>query len=389
MLEYQRVWAEISLDNIAKNVLELRKALGDGEEIMAIIKADGYGHGAEEAAKVMLFNGAKSLGVAICDEGVSLRQANFHVPILVLGYTPKQKLDEVVLNDLIQTIFRFDMAKHLSDCAVRLGKMAEVHVKIDTGMGRIGYFASDCDISEIEQIVKLPNIKATGIYTHFADADKTNSTFVYEQYNKFCYVIEQLKNRGITFETIHAANSGAALGHREIKANAVRAGISLYGLKPSEEMGFAGLDFAPAMSLKTRISYVKTLEDGVSVGYGRTYYTKGETVVATIPVGYADGYMRALSNKGRVLVRGKYAPIIGNICMDQFMVNVTGIDGVSADDEVVLIGEQGGNVITAEELANLVGTINYEIATNIGKRVPRVYIKNGETIKTLNFYSGC
>ncbi len=385
MLEYQRVWAEINLDNITHNINELKKIVKSGERIMAIIKADGYGHGAIEVSKVLLYNGAHSLGVAICDEGVQLRHNNIHVPILILGYTPKQKLNDVVSYGLIQTIFRYDMAKELSETAVRLNKTAEVHIKIDTGMSRIGYMPTALDAEEILSITKLPGIKVSGIYTHFADADKINSSFTYEQYDKFQYMVSKLEDLGLTFETKHVSNSGGLIGYPSIKADTVRAGITLYGLKPSLEMGFGGLILKPAMSLKTRISYVKKVAPGVSVGYGRNFYTDKETVIATIPVGYADGYMRGMSNKGRVLVRGRFAPVIGAVCMDQFMVDVTGIDGVTADDEVVLIGTQGQNEISADEMAAILNTINYEVVCNIGKRVPRVYIKNGQTIKTLNY----
>ncbi len=376
-MEYQRVWAEINLDNIAHNIKTLKTYLAKDVEIMAVIKADGYGHGAVEVSKVLLYNGASSLGVAICDEGVSLRQNNIFVPILILGYTPAQKLSDVVTYNLIQTVFSKEAAQELSEVAVRLNRQAEIHIKIDTGMGRLGFVPNVESAEVIAEIAKLPNILISGIYTHFAEADKKQSNFTNEQYEKFQFILNELKNRGLTFKTVHASNSAASILYKNMGLNVVRAGIVLYGLKPSDDFENT---LKPAMSFKTQISYIKTVPQNTSIGYGRTYYTKEETTVATIPVGYADGYSRLLSNCGKVLIRGQFAPIIGNICMDQFMVDVSHIKSVKAGDEVVLFGKQGKNEIPADEIAKTLNTINYEIVCSVGKRVPRVYIKGGKII---------
>jgi len=384
MIKYQRVIAEINLDNIAHNIREIKKTLNNNTKLLTVVKADAYGHGAVEVSKVALYNGSDWLGVAICDEAISLRENNINVPILILGYTPKYKIDEVVKNDLTQTVFSFEMAKILSNSAVKLNKIANIHIKIDTGMGRIGFLPTDENIGEIIKISKLPNIKITGIFTHFSTADQADKTFTYKQYDKFKYVVNKIKSFGIKDIICHAANSACILEIKDVMLDMVRAGIITYGMLPSNEVKKT-IDLKPAMSLKTHISYIKTVEKNVSIGYGRTYFTNKITKIATVPVGYADGYSRILSNKARVIVNGQYASVIGNICMDQFMIDVTDVENINIDDEVVLIGSQKDASITAEELASLEQTINYEVVCNVGKRVPRVYIKNNEVLKTINY----
>lgn len=384
MFEYQRVIAEINLDNIAHNMREIKKITGENTKIMAVVKADGYGHGSLEVSKTVLYNGADSLAVAICDEGVQLRENNIHVPILVLGYTPQGKMDEIIKYNLIQTVFSYEMAENISNSAKKLNKTAQIHIKIDTGMGRIGFTADEEGIEEILKINSLPNIHITGVFTHFAISDKKDKSFTFEQFEKFKYVIKKLKENGINNLISHASNSGAILDLNELNSDMVRAGIILYGLYPSKEV-LHNINLKPAMSIKTHISFIKTVGANTSIGYGRTYFTDKKTVVATVPVGYADGYSRILSNKARVIVNGKYCNIIGSICMDQFMIDVTECENIKVNDEVVLIGQQGECEITAEEIAYLQDTINYEIICNVGKRVPRVYIKNGEILKTVKF----
>lgn len=384
MFEYQRVAAEINLDNIEHNMREIRKRVDEKAKIMAIVKADAYGHGAVEVSKVALYSGADWLGVAICDEGVQLRENNIFEPILILGYTPETKIDAVILNGLTQTVFSYENAQKLSRAAVRLGKTAYIHIKIDTGMGRIGFKPCEESIKEIVKISCLPNIEITGVFTHFATADEKDKGFTYEQYNKFVYVTDELEKRGIKNIIRHAANSGAILDMPELRLDMVRAGIILYGLFPSDEVKH-DIELLPCMSLKTHVSYIKKIDKGVSVGYGRSFFADKETSVATIPVGYADGYARTLSNKARVIVAGEYANVIGNVCMDQFMVDITGIKGVSADDEVILFGRQADKEITIDEIAGFEGTINYEIVCNIGKRVPRIYIRNSKVLKTVRY----
>ncbi len=384
MIEYQRVWAEINLDNIAHNISRIRKKVGNNIKIMSIVKADAYGHGAVVTAKVLLYNGADCLGVATCDEGIDIRQNNIFVPTLILGYTPESKLNDVIKFDLIQTIFNIEMAQSLSRCALKLGKKVHIHIKVDTGMSRLGFLPNKESVNDIITISNLPNINISGIYTHFADSSGDSKDFTYEQQQKFVDFLKCLEQAGINIPIKHCSNSGAILNYCGFNMDMVRPGILQYGLKPSNdtlsETNFNELNLKPIMSLKTQVSYVKTLPEGVSIGYGRTYFTKRETKVATIPVGYADGYSRAMGNKGRVLINGESAPIIGTICMDQFMVDITKIDNVKNGDEVTLIGVQGKNEISADEIASLENTINYEVICNIGKRVPRIYLKNNKVL---------
>lgn len=382
MLEYQRLMAEINLDAIAHNVRVIKSRLEEKTKVLAIVKADGYGHGALEVSKVALYNGADWLGIATCDEGIDLRENNIHVPILILGYTVENQMEKVIKYDLTQTVFSYEVAEALSKAAVKMNKTALVHIKVDTGMGRIGFLPTDKNIDEIEKIFNLPNLNVTGVFTHFATADEEDKTFTMEQYSGFKYVTDRLKQLGHKDIICHCANSGAILDMPELQMDMVRAGIILYGMYPSEEVKRT-IELKPAMSLKTHISYVKEVEPNTSIGYGRKYYTDKVTKVATVPIGYADGYARCLSNKARVMVKGEYANEIGNICMDQMMIDVTHIDNITMGDEVVVLGCQGDKCVSAEELAKLESTINYEVVCNVGKRVPRVYIKNGEVIKSI------
>lgn len=380
MYEYHRLLAEINLDAIGNNIREIRKLIKEKTQLLAVVKADAYGHGAEEVAKVCLYNGADQLAVATCNEGVQVRQWSIQVPVLILGNTVEGQLETVINNNLTQAVFRYETAKKMSDMAVKLNKTALIHIKIDTGMSRIGFLPNDEALDEIEKIFALPNLKVTGVFTHFATADEKDKTFTMVQYKRFRFITDALNAKGHTDFIRHCANSGAILDMPELQLDMVRAGIIIYGMYPSTQVTHP-INLIPAMSLKSQISYVKYLEENVSIGYGRTYFTTQRTKVATIPIGYADGYSRAFSNKARVIINGHYAPIIGNVCMDQMMVDVTNIPDVKDGDSVIIMGSDGKNTVSAEELANIAGTINYEIVCDVGKRVPRVYVKNGEVIK--------
>ncbi len=380
MYEYHRLLAEINLDAIGNNIREIRKLIKEKTQLLAVVKADAYGHGAEEVAKVCLYNGADQLAVATCNEGVQVRQWSIQVPVLILGNTVEGQLETVINNNLTQAVFRYETAKKMSDMAVKLNKTALIHIKIDTGMSRIGFLPNDEALDEIEKIFALPNLKVTGVFTHFATADEKDKTFTMVQYKRFRFITDALNAKGHTDFIRHCANSGAILDMPELQLDMVRAGIIIYGMYPSTQVTHP-INLIPAMSLKSQISYVKYLEENVSIGYGRTYFTTQKTKVATIPIGYADGYSRAFSNKARVIINGHYAPIIGNVCMDQMMVDVTNIPDVKDGDSVIIMGSDGKNTVSAEELANIAGTINYEIVCDVGKRVPRVYVKNGEVIK--------
>ncbi len=383
MLKNQRVWAEVDLDRIAHNT-RIIKEISQKAELMAIVKADGYGHGALEVSKAMLFSGAESLGVAILEEGIDLRKNNICEPILILGYTPENKLSQTINYDLIQTVFHKEMAKKLSEEAVRLHKLSQIHIKLDTGMGRLGFLPSEKSIDEIMEISKLPNIKLTGIYTHLADSDSKEREFTETQYKIFKDFTDALYERGLKGLKRHISNSGGIAQYPHMGMDMVRSGILLYGIAPSFDVNVKELGLLPAMSFKTKVSYIKELEEGVSISYSRTYFTSRKTTVATVPVGYADGYSRLLSNKAKVIINGAYAPVIGNICMDQFMIDVTDIDGVTEGTEIVLMGEEKGLEITAEDIARIEGKISYEVLCCIGKRVPRIYKKNGREIKMVN-----
>jgi alanine racemase len=382
MLEYQRTAAEINLDAIGHNVREIKKKLQPKTRLLAVVKADGYGHGALEVSQVCLYNGADELAVATFDEGVALRSGNIFVPILILGYTVENRLEDVVNNNLTQTVFSYELAKQLSDTAVRLNKTAYAHISVDTGMSRIGFLPCEESLDEIDKIFELPNLRITGVFTHFSTADEADKSFTRQQFERFKYMTDGIEAHGHKGLIRHCANSASIIDLPEMQMDMVRAGIILYGMFPSNEVS-TDIDLRSAMSIKTHISYVKELPAGVGVGYGRKYYTDKLTKIATVPIGYADGYSRRLSNKARMIVGGEYANVIGNVCMDQLMLDITHIPNVNMGDEVIVMGSCGDKCISAEELGELMGTINYEVVCGIGKRVPRVYVKNNAVVKTV------
>ena len=375
------VWMEVNLDNLAYNVRQIKNNIKDPTLIMGIVKADAYGHGAAEVARVLLEEEVKRLGVAVLDEAIALRQEGIDVPILILGYTPPQLFDKVLEYRITPTLYNYQDALKLSELASKNGSSVKVHLKLDTGMGRIGMIPGQDSLDMVSNIYKLPGIIIEGIFTHFSVADEKDKTYTREQFKKFTEFVSALKERGIDIPLRHAGNSAASIDLPETHLDMVRPGVILYGLYPSDEVEKERLSLKPLATLKTVIAHVKTVPPGTSVGYGRKYISAGERVIATLPIGYADGYTRLLSGKASVLVHGVRAPLAGNICMDQCMIDVTGIEDVKVGDEVVLIGRQGDEVIPAEELASLLGTINYEIMCMIGKRVPRVYIKDGKVQK--------
>ena len=385
MTDEERVLAIVDLDAIASNIKNIRAKVDKNSGIIGIIKADAYGHGSVETAKVLLDNGADWLAVAVVDEGLNLRKNGITAPILLLGYTPELRLNDVINNGFIQTVYSYDTAKKLSDAASARGKKAVIHIKIDTGMGRIGYRVNEESADEIVKISKLPNIDVNGMFTHFSTADEADKAYTLEQCNKFVKMNDMLEKRGLHIPVKHAANSAAIMDFDNMMFNMVRPGIILYGAYPSDEVKKENLSLSPAMSIKTHVSYVKDVNEGDSISYGRKYTAPSKRRIATIPVGYADGFIRAYSKGGKVLIRGEYAPIVGRICMDQFMVDVTDIDGVEVNDEVVLMGKQGDKEITADFIASVLDTINYEVFCTLSKRVPRQYIQNGKIVKTIKY----
>lgn len=386
MKEYYRVYAQVNLDYIAHNIRELNKIKNSNTEIMGVIKADGYGHGAIPIAKTLLENNTKRFAVAVIEEAIALRKSGITKPIHILGFTPDNQLEQLIHYDLIQTIFKYSMAKTLSDIAVRHNKRVKIHIKIDTGMGRIGFFTNEESIQIIKSIHQLPNIYIEGIFTHFAKADELDKGYTYEQLTKFNNFVKALEKENIHIPIKHAANSAGLIDVLEAHLDYIRVGIALYGLYPSQEVVKDRVNLKQAITLKSHIIFIKEVDKGTSLSYGGTYITKAKSKIATIPVGYGDGYPRALSSKGRVLIRGEYAPIVGRICMDQFMVDVTHIKDVEDSDEVVLIGEQAGKFISVDEIARLTNTINYEITCGLGKRIPRVYKEHNRLIYSLDYF---
>ena len=385
MTDEERVLALIDLDALEYNIKSIRKKTPEGTGIIGVIKADAYGHGSVEVAQVLLENGVDWFAVAVVDEGLNLRKHGINAPILLLGYTPELRFEDVINNGFIQTMYSYEMAEKLSKTAVRLGKTAVVHIKIDTGMGRIGYRVNDEAADEIVRISKLPGIEVNGMFTHFAASDEADKAYTNMQFERFMKMDKMLKDRGLNIPIRHAANSAAIMDIDSMMLNMVRPGIILYGAYPSDEVVKENLDLRPVMSIKTHVSFVKEVEKGDCISYGRTYTAPDKRKIATIPVGYADGFIRAYAKEGKVLIKGKFAPIVGRICMDQFMVDVTDIDDVKINDEVVLMGTQGENSITADDIAKALNTINYEVFCTLSKRVPRQYIRNGKVTETVKY----
>ncbi len=379
MEEYLRVFAKIDLDVIYNNLVNVRAKLKSDTKLMAVIKANAYGHGANMVAR-HVEDIVDQFAVAIIDEARELRRSGIKKPILILGYTDESQYKELVELDVAATIYSYEQAKRLSDVAVSIGKKAKVHIKIDTGMRRIGFLVNDDSVSDIEKIDKLPNLVMDGIFTHLSKADMAgddNISFTKAQFDGLMYMIDELSKRGVTFNIRHCANSAGIMDFPEYQLDMVRSGIITYGLYPSDELDASHIDINPAMELKSHVIHIKEINKGDSIGYGGTYVADDVRKIATIPVGYGDGYLRSLSNKGIVLIRGKRAPIVGRVCMDQFMVDVTDIPDIEIKDEVTLFGRDGDEFLPVDEVANLAGSFNYEFCCDVGLRIPRIYHVNG------------
>lgn len=385
LINTRPVWAEINLDNLAHNIKEVKKATRKDTLITAVVKADAYGHGAKVVSKVFLENGADRLAVATLDEALQLRKEGIKSPLMILGYTPSYQFKYVIENDIIQTIYSFEHAKQFSEECSKLNKNGVIHIKIDTGMGRLGFEVSDETVEKIYKISKLKNLNMEGIFTHFALADIKDKKFTIEQVNKFNDLIEKLDRKKVYFNVKHVSNSAAIIDLKEFNMDMVRAGIMLYGLYPSNEVDKSKVKLKPAMTLKAKIAHIKTVNKGTGISYGHIYKTKDKEKIATIPIGYADGFTRLLSNKTIVSIKGQRAPLIGRICMDQCMINVTQIENVKVGDEVILFGDGSNNSLHIDEIAEILETINYEIVCMVGKRVPRVYLSNNKIVNIVNY----
>ncbi|OIP70820.1 alanine racemase, partial [Candidatus Atribacteria bacterium CG2_30_33_13] len=370
-------WTEVNLDAIAQNVKNIKKLIGKKKELMAVVKGNAYGHDILEISSVVLENGATRLAVARLEEAIFLRKAGITVPILVLGLTLKPQAESLVSYDITPTVCEFEMIEKLSELAVQMNKMAKIHLKVDTGMGRIGIFPDDV-LKFIKRIKTLKNVEIEGIFTHFSVADEKDKFYTEEQFRKFIEILTILEKEGIKIPIKHVGNSATLLDLPHMWLDMVRPGLAIYGLYPSKEVKKT-INLIPAQQFKTKIVFIKELPRGESISYGRIYITKRRMRVASLPVGYADGYNRLLSNQGEVLVRGQRVPIIGRVCMDQCMIDVTNLTQVEIGDEVVLWGRQGEEMITVEEIAQKIRTINYEIVhLPDKKRVPKLFIKDGK-----------
>ena len=362
----------IHLDRAARNLQALRASLKEGVGMMAIVKADAYGHGSVPFAKTALKNGATCLGVAIPEEGKHLREEGVTAPIVIIGAILPEDVPMVVDYDLQPAVFSAGILHALNEYAAPAGRTAAVHLAIDTGMGRIGVRGERELDQLLEEFSRCPAVKLHGMFTHFANSDGADKGFAHEQFARFMTMVDRVHRRGF-HPILHAANSGAIADLPETQLDLVRAGIMMYGYYPSQNV-HRTIPLEPVMEVRSRVTMVKTIPAGETVSYDRTYTTWRPTVVATVPIGYGDGYRRSLSGKGAMLIRGKRAPILGRVCMDQCMVDVTDIPGVEEDDEVVILGAQGKEKIDADEIAEWAGTISYEVLLSFSSRVPRVYV---------------
>lgn len=379
-------WAEIDLDAIAHNVLEIRRVIGEEVEMMGVVKADAYGHGVLEVVRTLLDNGVSQLAVSKLDEAIQIRKMGIRVPILIFGYTDLSRAEEIVINDVTQAVFSREMAQVLSKAAVKLCRSAKIHVKLDTGMTRVGFMPDQGAIQSILELGKLPGLMIEGLFTHFASADETERDYTMMQFERYMNVCSELVKLGIHIPLRHVCNSAGIMQYPQMHLDMVRPGIILYGLYPSQKVDREKISLRPAMTLKANVILVKDVEPGTCISYGRTFRTSRPSKIATVPIGYADGYTRLLSNKGRMLVNGEYAPVVGRVCMDQCMIDVTDLKHeVHVGDEAVIFGSQNGVCISVDEVAADIGTISYELVSIISKRIPRVYLKGGRISSVLNY----
>ena len=387
MNKYTRVCARIDLDAIEYNMEMMKKNIKDSTKIMAVLKTDGYGHGAVPIAKLLEEKEyIWGFAVATLDEAMALRKKEITKPILVLGTVFPDQWGAMIEHEIRMTLYREDVTKTVSDLACRMDKDVYIHVKIDTGMSRIGLPVNDSSVENILRMSQMPRIKMEGLFTHFAKADETDKTFTEQQLSRYLWIKDQLEEKGVTFPYYHCSNSAGIIDVPEANLDLVRSGISTYGLYPSEEVHKENVPLKPALTLISHVAHVKWVEAGTPVSYGGTYVTDRPTRLATIPIGYGDGYPRSLSNKGYVLIRGQKAPIRGRVCMDQMMVDVTDIEGADYGDQVVLIGRDGEESLPVETLSELSGRFNYEFVCDLGKRIPREFIRHGKVTEQIDWF---
>lgn len=375
MKKYGRVWAEIDLDAVAENYQAMRDNICEETKMIAVVKTDGYGHGAVPVSKLLEpLDYIWGFAVATAEEAYELRKSGITKPILILGYTFAEDYERLTKEEIRPAVFKYDMAEQMSETALAAGRKISIHLVLDTGMTRIGFADTEESVQEILKIQALPGIEIEGMFTHFARADELDKSHAREQARRYIRFSKRLEEAGVSIPLKHCSNSAAVLEMPEVNMDLVRPGITGYGIYPSDEVNRERISLRAAMSLKSHVVFIKEVEAGVPVSYGGTYVTERTTRIATIPVGYGDGYPRSLSNKGWVLIRGKKAPILGRVCMDQFMVDVTEIPEAKELDEAVLMGESEGAFLGVDELGKLSGRFPYEFVCDIGKRVPRVYL---------------
>ena len=384
MNRYRRVMAGINLDAIAHNFKEIKRKVGPDVKVLSVLKSDAYGHRASEVGH-LLDDRTDYFGVSIIEEAMELRRAGVKKPILIFGYTSPDHYEKLFKYKIEQTVFSLDMARMLSSAALKGGCRLGVHIEVDTGMARTGFASDKEGLEDVLKISSLPNIEILGIFTHFANADIADKAPTLKQKKMFDDFCENLEKRGLKIPLKHACNSAATIDEDE-SYDMVRTGLALYGLYPSKEVKKERLKLMPAMYLQTHVIFLKEVLPGQGISYNHTYIAKTKRTIATLPIGYADGYPRSLSSKGRVLIKGSYAPIVGRVCMDLMMVDVSDIKGIEIEDDVTLMGCDGGNCISAEELADLSGTVNYEIICGISKRVPKVLYKQGREYRFLSSF---
>lgn len=385
-----RSWAEINLDHIAWNARRIRKSVHRSCEVMGVVKADAYGHGVDQVVPVLLANGINRLAVSMLDEAIQLRQSGVTAPILVLSYTDPRRAGEILANKITQTVYSRDLAQALSDAAVSLSCDARIHIKVDTGMGRVGFLAGYGAVKDINWIRSLPRIVIEGLYTHFASADEDDAAYTWQQFELFTAIGRELDRIGLAIPLKHVCNSAATMRFPNMHLDMVRPGLILYGMTPPGCPG-AWDDLRPAMTLKSSVILAKDLPPGNSISYGRLFTTDRPSRIITIPIGYADGYSRRLTGRAKVLLHGQRLPVVGRICMDTCMIDATSLPEpeVRLGDEVVLFGEQKylekSACIPVDEVAEWLETINYEVTCLIGRRVPRAYIR-GDAVTAVTSY---
>lgn len=384
---YNRVCARVDLDAVEYNIEMMKKNIGDGVRMLAVVKTDGYGHGAVQVAKLLEpREDIWGFAVATLEEAVLLKERGIEKPVVVLGCVFPDQFEEAVEHEIRITVYTEEMLKGLLKAAGNQKKKVYIHVKLDTGMSRLGFLPGKKSVDVITEIAHIPGIVMEGLYTHFARADEVDKEFTDHQIGQYIDMKRALEEKGVTFSLYHCSNSAGIIDVKEANMDLVRAGIAMYGLYPSEEVKKENVPLRPALELVSHVAHVKWVDEGTPVSYGGTYITKQRTRIATIPIGYGDGYPRSLSNSGYVLIRGQKAPILGRICMDQFMVDVTDIPGVKFADKVTLIGTDGEEHLPVETLSDLSGRFNYEFVCDLGKRIPREYIRHGEVIEQKDWF---